>query len=95
MDSRETHEMHEYFKKNWQVKDNIIIAMNVFNRYHTFDINSTSSSLLSIDGMYKMCKFYAAKHNVSMLEASKVLKEFVKKNKEMRKNSLQNGIKEL
>lgn len=95
MNRHESDEMAYCFKKNWQVKDNIIIALNTFNRYQIINKDAKSSALFAVDNLYKLCKAYSIKHNVSMLEASKVLKEFVKKNKEMHKNSLQNGIKEL
>lgn len=85
------YDMQAMLEKDWRVKDNIIIAMNHFNKVHVMR-NETSNNILSFEQMFKISVRYAKKKNIDLVEATKELKEFIRINKNMSKFCLQKEI---
>lgn len=83
--------MKTVFEKDWRIKDNIIIAINCFNKEHLTN-GSSNPDVICIDLVFKMARSYAKRNKVKLVEATQVIKEFIKKNKNMSKICLQKEI---
>ena len=80
-------------ERNWKVKDNLIIAINCFNKKYVLEHKEVMpNSLLRLERLYILTLKYAKKHSVDIVEASDTIKIFVKNNKNLSKISLQNAI---
>ena len=64
-------------KEDWRVKDNIIQALNMVNRYRL--AKSYTAKFVTYHEMAQKANEIRKKHHCSSLEASQILKEKVKK----------------